>query len=215
MTIGFDIPSQIGLAYTAYFIGTASPGPSNFAIMGVAMKSGRVSALVFATGVLAGSAFWGVLASLGVTALLSKFSSALVLVRIAGGSYLLWLASRSAFAACSRGSETNEFAVVRGTSSYLFLRGMTMHITNPKAILVWLSIITLGLPTGATIDRTLAIVAGCWLIGFGVFGSYALLFSTTFARQLYKKIKRYFEGSLALLFCYAGIRLLLPTSSTH
>ncbi len=40
--------SQLALVYGAYLLATASPGPSNMAIMGVAMRDGRRPALVLA-----------------------------------------------------------------------------------------------------------------------------------------------------------------------
>ena len=46
------------LAYTAYFVGAASPGPSNLAIMSIAANHGRKAALAFAFGVISGSMFW-------------------------------------------------------------------------------------------------------------------------------------------------------------
>jgi hypothetical protein len=40
------------LAYTAFAIGVASPGPSVLAVMGTAMAQGRTRALVLASGVV-------------------------------------------------------------------------------------------------------------------------------------------------------------------
>ncbi|WAH61845.1 hypothetical protein LZ023_34815 (plasmid) [Pseudomonas silvicola] len=42
---------ELILIYTTYFVATASPGPSNMAIMGTAMK-GRGAALALASGVI-------------------------------------------------------------------------------------------------------------------------------------------------------------------
>ena len=39
------IASQIGLVYATYLLATASPGPSNMAIMATAMRDGRGPAL--------------------------------------------------------------------------------------------------------------------------------------------------------------------------
>jgi threonine/homoserine/homoserine lactone efflux protein len=211
----FHISPQIALAFSAYFIGTASPGPSNLAIMSVAMRAGRIPALLFAMGVLMGSAFWSVIASLGLSVLLSECSAALLLIKALGGAYLLWLGVRSAYNALSKNGESAAPSFILENYPRLFFRGMAMHVTNPKAVLVWLSIITLALPDGTTTGHTLAVVSGCWVIGLCVFGSYALLFSTALARQVYLKTRRYLEGGLAALFCWAGVRLLLPDSSAR
>jgi threonine/homoserine/homoserine lactone efflux protein len=83
-----------------------------------------------------------------------------------------------------------------------------MHLTNPKAIFVWLSIVALALPPNAHHNEALLIVAGCVPIGIAVFCGYALVFSTTPARQAYMRTRRWFDGALAILFGYAGIRML-------
>ena len=71
MTASAWFSANVLLAYSAYFVGTASPGPSNLAIMGIAMNAGRRAALVFALGVISGSFFWALLASLGLSAVLA------------------------------------------------------------------------------------------------------------------------------------------------
>src|SRR5262245_54242891 len=83
------------LAYTAYLVGTASPGPSNLAIMSTAAHHGRKAALAFALGVISGSMFWATVAALGVSAALVAWSQFVIAVKIFGGLYLLWLAFKS------------------------------------------------------------------------------------------------------------------------
>lgn len=67
------LTADVLIAYSAYFVGTASPGPSNLAIMSLAMSAGRRSALTFALGVVSGSFFWALLASLGLSGMLATY----------------------------------------------------------------------------------------------------------------------------------------------
>lgn len=198
------------LAYSAYAIGTASPGPSNLAIMAIAMDSGRKAALVFALGVVSGSVFWGLLAALGLSAIFSTYASAILVMKILGGVYLLWLAAKSARAAFS--AQTGPAVAqtpASDASARTCFRGAAMHLTNPKAIFVWLSIVSLAMPTQPQTSDALLVVAGCTLIGTAVFCGYALVFSTPIARRAYRASRRWFEGALALMFGYAGIRMLM------
>jgi threonine/homoserine/homoserine lactone efflux protein len=68
------------LAYTAFAIGVASPGPSVLAVMGTAMAQGRARALALASGVVCGSLFWGLCAAFGLAALMARWSGALAVV---------------------------------------------------------------------------------------------------------------------------------------
>jgi threonine/homoserine/homoserine lactone efflux protein len=45
-----------------------------------------------------------------------------------------------------------------------------------------------------------------------VFSSYAVLFSTESARRIYAAIRRWLDGSLAVMFAIAGIKLLSSKS---
>ncbi len=85
---------------------------------------------------------------------------------------------------------------------------LLLHLTNPKAILVWLSIVSLAVPATGGASHTAPVVLGCMVIGVLVFSSYAVLFSTATARRVYGSIRRWLDGSLAVVFSVAGIKLL-------
>jgi threonine efflux protein len=202
---------QLFLVYLAYIIAVASPGPSNMAIMGVAMSQGRKPALVLAAGVLTGSQCWAFLAASGLSAVLSSYAHALFVIKIAGGLYLLYLAYKSARSALSKGLPQVDGTQSKQSPKYaaLYRRGLLMHLTNPKAILGWLAIMSIGLQPGAASNTLSAILIGCAILGVVIFCGYALLFSTAPAIRIYQRSRRYIEGVLAMVFGFAGIRLLL------
>ncbi|MDR6449423.1 LysE family translocator [Paraburkholderia sp. 22099] len=211
MTASTFLTADVLIAYSAYFVGTASPGPSNLAIMSLAMSAGRKSALTFALGVVSGSFFWALLASLGLSAVLATYSECLVAIKIAGGLYLLWLGFKSARSAFSAGALPANTVRQDEPLGRLYLRGLLLHLTNPKAILVWLSIVSLAMAPGggaSHVSHTAPVVLGCMCIGVSVFSSYAVLFSTASARRVYVAIRRWLDGSLAIMFGIAGIKLL-------
>lgn len=47
------------------------------------------------------------------------------------------------------------------------------------------------------------------MLGVIIFVGYALIFSAAPMARAYRKIRRWIEGALALVFGYAGLRLLL------
>lgn len=218
MAVAADISTSLLLAYSTYALGTASPGPSNLAVMAAAMNEGRRPALVLALGVVSGSVFWGLLAAFGLSAVLAAWSGALTAMKLLGGTYLLYLAARSATSALRPDGEEhlvrNSFAPLLKAGHYrrIYLRGAAMHLTNPKAIFVWLSIVSLALPVHPQTRDALLVVAGCGVLGLIVFCGYALLFSTTRARRIYQAMRRWFEGLLSVLFGYAGLRMIASAS---
>jgi threonine/homoserine/homoserine lactone efflux protein len=196
------------LVYAAYLIAVASPGPSTMAIMGVAMGQGRASAVALALGVMTGSMVWAALAAVGISAILSRFAEALFVLKIVGGLYLLFLARKSARAALSPRND-RVTAEVPAKRLALYRKGVLLHVTNPKSILGWTAIITLGLGPDAPPYTLAAIIGGCALLGLLVFVGYAVIFSTAPVARAYQSSRRWVEGALALVFGYAGLRLLL------
>lgn len=206
-----DDVQQILLVYAAYLVATASPGPSNMAIMGVAMSRGRLPALVLAAGVISGSMIWAGLAATGISAVLTSYAHALVAIKIAGGLYLIYLAWRSARAALSPNGPAVMAEAPAGQPDFgrLYRRGLFMHLGNPKAVLAWIAIISLGLKPDAAASVLPMIVGGCAMLGVIVFGGYALVFSTPPMVRFYQRARRWIEATLALAFGLAGIRMLM------
>ncbi|GLS18654.1 amino acid transporter [Labrys miyagiensis] len=207
-----DLASQshaLLVVYTLYIVATASPGPSNMAIMGIAMRQGRLPALAFTAGVMTGSITWALLAATGISTLLAAYANAIFAIKIGGGLYLLFLGWKAARSAIK--PQPLDRSPVTGPVDYgrLYRRGLMLHLTNPKSILSWIAIMSLGLQAEAPGRTILAIIAGCALLGITVFGGYALLFSTDLMVRLYQKTRRWIEATLALFFGFAGIRLLM------
>lgn len=216
MTLPELNPSFV-VAITAYTIGAASPGPSILAIMAEAMTRGRRAALALAAGCYCGSCFWGLSTALGMAALMRTYSWALVVLNVAGGAYMLWLAWKSARAALAPAPVAfvpSASAAGPVDARRAWLRGLALHLTNPKAIFVWLSIVALALGPAASEAAPFRVVGTCLVIGIGIFFGYALAFSTPLARRAYARVHRAFNAALCLVFGYAGLRLLLARVPT-
>ena len=206
--------SDLALVYAAYALVVGSPGPSTLAIMGTAMSEGRITGLALALGVSAGSITWGILAALGISALLASYAPALYAIKIAGGIYLLYLAWRSARSALQT-VELPLASSAQHTRPYArtFGRGYLMHLTNPKAILGWAAIMTLGLKPDMPAALIMAMLAGCLAISLTFNCGYALLFSTSTMVEGYRKIRRWVQSALAVFFAAAGLKLLMTRAS--
>ncbi|MFN3834009.1 MAG: LysE family translocator, partial [Allorhizobium sp.] len=151
---------QVVAAYLVYLVAVLSPGPATMAIASASLGQGRRHGLTIAAGIFCGSMTWAIAASLGLAAILSQYAQALILMRILGGLYLLYLAWR---AFRSAASEIDPLSLTKSASSLkrTFLMGYAIHLTNPKAIFAWLAIISLGLPANATPLAVAIIVCGC------------------------------------------------------
>jgi threonine/homoserine/homoserine lactone efflux protein len=195
------------LVYGAYVLAAGSPGPGTMGIMGVAMRDGRRPAAAMAAGVVTMSFAWGVVAALGFATLITRYAQTLVILKIAGGAYLLWLAFKSVRSAMR--SDTGSVPVAAGEADLgaMYRRGVLMHVGNPKAILSWLALMSLGVGAHASTERVVLAFGGCVAIGVLIFFGYALLFSTAPMVKGYARARRWIEGTLAFAFAGAGLRL--------
>jgi amino acid exporter len=201
------------LAYSAFLLSIMSPGPNILAILGTSMSVGRSSGVTLALGVATGSFCWSILAFSGLSALLASYAAALTIIKIAGGLYLLWLAYRAFRAAAS--AHGIEATVVAGSSRSLsryFLHGLAVQMTNPKAALAWIAIISLGLQADSPLWVGLSIVIGTSLLSLLIHFLYALAFSTTTMVRLYGTARRWIQCTLGAFFALAGIKLLVSRS---
>jgi amino acid exporter len=197
------------LAYGVFLLSIMSPGPNILAVMGTSMSVNRTSGLALALGVGTGSCCWAVLAMLGLTSVLASYANALVVIKVLGGLYLLYLAHKSFRAAAAvHDIEAHALAGGKRSPSGYFFRGLAIQMTNPKAALAWVAIMSIGLQAEAPLWVGLIIVGGVTGMSIIIHCLYALLFSTPVMVRVYGKARRWIQGALGAFFTFAGLRLL-------
>ncbi len=207
--IDIHFGSDLFLAWMAYFLLTISPGPAVLAIINGSASAGRRAGLAVALGVLMGSLFWGVLAAMGLSSVLTHCPVITNGLRIAGSLFLFWLAAKAARSAMSAQDMKQTAAYSRSGVLGFFVKGLLIHLTNPKAIFGWMAIIAIGVSPDSATYTSMWTIFGCFVLGILVFCGYALLFSLEKVRVGYSGIRRYVDSRVAAVFGYAGLKLLL------
>lgn len=204
-----DLP----LILLAALVATGSPGPAILAIAGTSMTSGRRAGLAVASGVTTGSWMWSIMAAFGLGAVMLSNVWLFEIIRIAGAGYLLFLAFKSARSALRPGSMTITGQLVPSLRR-AYGNGLALHLTNPKAILFFGSLFSLGVPPGTTWEHLATIIAAVGIQSALVFHGYALLFSSARMVRVYSRFQRAFEAVFACVFGAAGLRLLTARMDT-
>lgn len=189
-------------ALSAFAVLAVSPGPANLAVASVAMSRGRVAGMRFGLGLGVGLLFWGVLAALGLGAILQMTGWVLMALKVAGGLYLLWLAIR----AFNEARSSDETESVGRPAERLFRAGLLLNLSNPKAIFAWMATLALGSGAGPAGPALMTVL--CGMIGFANYFGWALFFSTPAMMQAYRRARRGINGAVALLLGAAGFGLL-------
>lgn len=199
----------LAAAWSVYFVAVVSPGPAVVALINTSMTKGRKAGMAFATGIMTGSLVWASLSAIGLAALIAAYAELLVVIKIAGGIYLLYLAWKAFRSAASTDEALRQASGNGGeTLGRLYLKGFLLHLTNPKAIFIWISLVSLGLPAGAPASIMLVYIIGCLSIGLLSLNAMALMFSTSPVVAGYRKARRYIEATMGAFFALAGVKML-------
>lgn len=200
--------SGILLSLTAVTLALMSPGPNILAVIGTSMEVGRREGVALALGVASGTFVWVSLTVLGFTAIIASYAKVMFILKILGGCYVLWLVYKSLRSAATKRDIREKAVKLPGGSRAYFARGLTVQMTNPKAALAMIAIVSIGIHVNAPWWVDAAIVVGA--TGLSVAGhlAYAFAFSTQSVVAIYAKSRRVVEAALGAFFCAMGIRLL-------
>ena len=199
---------QYGLILMAALVATGSPGPATLAIAGTSMNFGRRHGVVMALGILTGSFIWSFSAAFGMAALMYANVWLFDIFRYLGAAYLLYLAYKSFKSALSP-KEFELQKTARLSLKSVYLRGLTIHLTNPKVILFFGALYSMGVPSTVGIEGLLSIILLVGLQSACLFIGYAMLFSYAPVRHFYFKMSRAFDTVFAFFFGVAGIKILM------
>jgi threonine/homoserine/homoserine lactone efflux protein len=194
--------TAILLAFAAV---TYAPGPANLAVALLAMEHGARAAVRMALGLALGLAAWGVVAALGLGAVLAASETAMTALRLVGGAVLIWLAWRTL-----RGARLGAAAVGTHRPSRRpgFLTGLLINLSNPKAVLAWLAALAVGLDASGGTTVLAAATLACALIGLSNYLFWALLMSRDLPRRAYARFRIGIARGMAALFGLAGAEMI-------
>jgi threonine efflux protein len=192
----------------AFFVVAVSPGPANISNATLAMSRGRRASLIYGAGLSTGLVFWGVIAASGLGVVLQQSLYLMMVLKVLGGLYLIWLAFLAGRAAL--GPRADLPTINPDSTSYwdLFIKGIVLNVSNPKTVIAWMAALSIGLDAHA---NTLALVFGvgvCIVVGFAVNAMYSIVFSFKGVMTGYRHAKRWIDGVVSGLFALAGAGLI-------
>ncbi|WP_026987476.1 LysE family translocator [Fodinicurvata fenggangensis] len=149
-------PLEAILAFTlAAALLTLTPGIDTALVLRTALVENARSAILAGLGVSAGVLAWGVLAAVGLGAVLAVSETAYNLVRIAGALYLLYLGALLIRTALRKDSPRSTFQDQTSPSAVSgrrwFMRGALTNLLNPKVGVFYVSFLPQFLPADSNV----------------------------------------------------------------
>ncbi len=196
--------SDLSLALSIFAVGFLVIGPNILAIIGTSMARGRTAGALLAVGVGLGSGLWASLTVLGLAALISAYAGAMIALKLFGAAYLGWMAVK---ALRNAASSQPPATVQNERNGNLVLRGLTIQMTNPKAALQWIAIVSIGIGPEAPFAVGLTLILSATAISLLGHLAYAMTFSAAPVVRFYDRSRRWIEGVLGVFFGLAAYKL--------
>lgn len=198
--------------FAAMLVGAMSPGPSFVVVSRIAISRSRIDGLAAALGMGVGGVMFSVLALAGLTALLTQFAWLYLVLKLAGGAYLVYIAYRIWRGA----SEPLELAATVEDRSSLrrsFSTALLTQLSNPKTIIVYASIFAAFLPQSVPLGVVIGLPIGIFIIEAGWYSAVALAFSSRRPRQAYLAAKAWIDRTAGAVMAGLGLRLILSAAT--
>ncbi|QIO06697.1 LysE family translocator [Acinetobacter shaoyimingii] len=197
----------LGSIALALMLGAISPGPTFIYVAKNSIAVSRKHGLFTALGTGTGAALFGLLAVLGLQAILLAVPSAYLILKICGGLYLLWLA----FKILRHAKEPIEVAnddTQQMSFAKAYRTGLVVQLSNPKIAIVLASIFTALLPKEIPTYYYFVLPTLCFFIDAGWYSLVAMALSAEGPRKVYLKFKKIFDRIAGGVMTVLGLKLI-------
>ena len=196
-----------------FFLGAMSPGPSFLVVSRIAFANGRADGLAAAAGMGVGGFIFAAIAVAGLTALLTQIAWLNLLLRLAGGAYLVWLGIR-----IWRGAAEPldvKAASVSGQSSprRAFARALLVQLANPKTAVFYASMFAAMLPASPPLWVLLVLPPLLFCTEFVWYSIAAFALSAAHPRSIYLRGKALIDRVTGAVVGALGARLMIESAS--
>ncbi len=197
----------LGSIAMALMLGAMSPGPTFIYVAKNSIAISRKHGLFTALGTGTGAAIFGLLAVMGLQAILLAVPSAYLLLKICGGLYLLFLA----YKIVKHAKEPIQTNLADGQQMSLrraFTTGLITQLSNPKIAIVLASIFTALLPKEIPTYFYVVLPVLCFFIDAGWCSLVAVALSAEKPRKVYLKFKAGFDRLAGAVMTVLGLKLI-------
>lgn len=191
--------TDLWLVAGAFALVAAAPGPANLAAATTAMARGLRAGTAMAAGLSLGLALWGVVAAVGLGAVLTAAPAAQIGLRLAGGAYLIWLGVRALISARSPGGGPAPLSAAPP-----FRAGLVLNLLNPKAVVAWMAVLSVA-EGGASLWPAVAL---CAAIGVANYLAWTAAFSRAPMMRAYTRWRRMVDAASGAIFAALGLGLI-------
>ncbi|MEH6577819.1 MAG: LysE family transporter [Amphritea sp.] len=140
-----DLLQGLLLITTVHILAAASPGPDFVLVSQQTLSNGRKAGLMCSIGIALGLSIHIIYSAFGLAAVIANSSTALWVIKILGGGYLIYLGIKGLSAKASSGNEKLRGKATKYSASKSIGVGFLCNALNPKAPIYFVSLFTVVL----------------------------------------------------------------------
>jgi threonine/homoserine/homoserine lactone efflux protein len=190
----------------AISIGAMSPGPSFVMVLRISIALSRRAGLAAALGMGLGGMIFGALALVGLQSLIAQVGWLYFVLKIAGGLYLIYLASRI-WRGASEALEATAATEQQRSPLQAFWLALATQLSNPKTAVVYGSIFAALLPADPPAWTFAVLLPMLFAIEAGWYAIVALTFSAATPRAIYLRAKTSIDRLAGAVIGLLGVKL--------
>ncbi|MDP3258176.1 MAG: LysE family transporter [Bosea sp. (in: a-proteobacteria)] len=198
---------------TIWALAAITPGPNFLFVVRAALTGSRRIVLSAILGTIAGTACWGLAGWLGIGLLFRAAPAAYLVLKIAGGIYLIVLGLRMVWPkAHPIGASDDADGQTSLTPAKAFRTGLVANLANPKSAIFVSSLFAATLPPaaswhyGASAVVTMVAISGIW------YAVVALALSQAPVLRAYRRMRRGLDRATGVIFVGFGGKLAFTPS---
>jgi threonine/homoserine/homoserine lactone efflux protein len=213
-----DGPVTLGAALLSFAVVatalTVTPGLDTALVLRAALTRSRREAAATAAGIVAGLFVWGVVAAVGVSALLTASELAYDLLRYAGAAYLVWFGVQLLLRALRHGPAAGGPVDEAVASAWRAVRtGLATNLLNPKVGAFYVALLPQFLPVGSEPLLVGLLLAGVHALLSVIWFTLLIVMAALLSRWLRRPATvRAIDGVTGATLLGFGVRLALTGS---
>lgn len=196
----------------ALLLGAMIPGPSFVLVARNAISLSRTAGLATALGMGAGGILFGSLALAGLYTLLQAVEWLYIALKLAGGAYLVYMASKIWRGAAQPMTADVGMQARSPDARKSFWIGLSTQLSNPKTAIWYGSIFAALLPQHPPLWCYFALPPLVFAVEAGWYTVVALCFSSRRPRELYLRAKKWVDRVAAAAIAALGLRLIFAAN---
>jgi RhtB (resistance to homoserine/threonine) family protein len=202
-----DLLQGLLLITSIHLLAAASPGPDFVLVSQQTLSNGKKAGFMVSIGIALGLSVHILYSALGLAAVIANSVTALWVIKVIGGSYLLYLGVQGLRAKPSN-KLVEQKAVVKHSNTKAITKGFLCNALNPKAPIYFVALFTVVLsPNLPTLHL---IIYGVWMIVLQLFwfSTVVLLLSRPSVNNKFQRLGHWIDRVLGGAMILMGLKVL-------